>query len=357
MEIYHTLNRISFPNALKTALCGEPVGVALGPIYREDPAHELLAPFVRSAEQSGWRFDEHSGVPDWIIPKIAELRSSAIANRTISDEDLDDWGRAALVLKIATLRGIPVQGWKTLHPEWKMNATVTGRFGVESIRGAEWPKAFNAMTIPRDRRHLIVPSAPGRSIWTIDFKAMDVCSMVTIVPGVNIRYKGAQDMHERTAQLLFEKEIVTPEERETAKAEIWVHAYGGHSNLKHLFEKNIPELDWFRSLPHGEGARRIQSASARAFRAGLAFSLEFLTGETAMPMFVVHDELVLDVSDELSEIVNTIALRMRLGAERRMGKPYMTSVSRGATYADAKSPQVPGLRDTDETPGDLGVLP
>lgn len=353
MEIYHALDRISFPNALRSALSGCSVGVALGPIYKEDPAEDLLAPFRRAADQVAQRFDFWQDCPPWAIAKASDLRAEAVAARTIDDAELDLWGRSALVLKVATIHGIKVAGWRTLHPEWRLNATVTGRFGVETIRGSDW--SFNAMTIPRDRRHLIVPSAPGRMIYTIDFKAMDVCSMVSLVPGIAGRYRGATDMHERTAQLLFAKDHVSPEERERAKAEIWVHAYGGNSDLRQLFERNIPELGWLRGLPHGDGARLIQATSARAFRGGLALSLDMLTGDHIKPMFVVHDELVLDVEDGFT--ASTIALRMRLGAERTIGKPYQTTMSCGSTYADAKSPDMSRLRDDDEAAGDLGVLP
>jgi hypothetical protein len=162
----------------------------------------------------------------------------------------------------------------------------------------------------------------------IDFVAMDLCSMIAVVPGLKDRYVGATDLHDRTANLLG-----LP--REVAKEQLFVHAYGGHSGYRQEFERSFPELNWLRGKPHGDGARLVQTESAKRFRAALSTALPLLVGSDVRPMFTVHDELVLDVSEKGLNQTEDVAMAMWLGASRDT-VAYRTKVTTGSNYEEAK---------------------
>lgn len=342
--------RESFADLLKAALAGRRIGIALGPIYEKDPAEELLFPFIRADVETGWSSTPRypDGLPQHVIDEVRRLRQDAVSSweRAIvpygpTNDDLDclnDWARAGLVLEVARRRGINVKGLGTVHVTWRMKGTVTGRFGASSCPGnAMWPNGFNPLTIPEDKRHLILPSSAGRIICVMDFRAIDLCSMVSIVPGLRERYDDATDMHMRTAELLFgPDESALPELRDLCKSSIFIHAYGGTSSLKDLYEEKIPELTSVRKVPDGQFARTVQRISAEAFRGALSNALPSLLGDDVIPMFVVHDELVLDVGEDQVGACVDIANLLEEGARRAIGSEYFVGPKFGLTYAEAK---------------------
>jgi len=334
--IYHDIQG-SFNELLRSALEEDPIGVALGPLYKEDPALELIAPFFRSARESGWSVPPAQLAPDWIVERASALRAEE-ASRTLKEmdpDDLNDWTRAGIVLEIASRRGFRHRKHGMIHTRWKLNGTVTGRFGVE-------PGSFNPMVMDAEERGMIVPRDAGRKIVVIDFRGIDVCSMILACPDHGLRelYAGSADPHARTAELLFGES--GDELREIAKSQIFTYAYGGQTPLKEDFEKKIPPLRAIRSMqPHGEGARFIQKTSARAFRAALSHILPSVIWPDISPMFAVHDELVLDVAEDCDDCIAYIVEDMSAGATRRIagenpGIRYSASITWGSTYGEAK---------------------
>lgn len=325
LRVHHDIHT-SFGPLLRDALRGIPVAVALGPIYEKDPAAEILAPFKRSALETEWNIaDERDLAPEHVLREARSARIWAMPSEMPHAEWLDDWTRAGLVLEIARRRGIRVKGRGTIHVPWKLKGTVTGRFGTEPVRGVGW--TFNPLSLGPDDRWRIESAQDGGEIAVIDFRAMDLCSMVAIVPGLKFRYRD-EPTHEMTAQL-------TGLPRDVAKLELFVHAYGGNSQYGPLFDDVIPELKILRSREHGEGARMVQTVSAQAFRAALSTALPLLIDDTVRPLFTVHDELTLDASGDSTDQVRAISKAMEVGASQRIGVSYRTALYWGTTYAEA----------------------
>jgi hypothetical protein len=337
-RVYHDLSD-SLVAVVSMALRDRPVVAALGPLYREDPAAELLAPFRRTAEATGWTAAE-SLAPDWVWDRAHALRRAAVDKclDTLSDEsvgDLVDWTRAGVVLGYAQHHGVRVKGRGLLHVKWRLCGTVTGRFGVEPVRGPDW--AFNPLSLGPDDRWAVIPRAEGRRIVVLDFKAMDLCSMASLVPGLSDRYRGHEDdMHFWTAAILYGA-VPPPEARDEAKRELFVYAYGGRSTLEGKFDYHFPELGWLRRMSQGEAGRRVQAQSALAFRAALSRAMPLLTGEDVVPIFTVHDELALDCSERALDRVGDVVNALQAGASQRIGVPYRVGVSMGTCYEEAKN--------------------
>jgi hypothetical protein len=349
LSLYHDVSE-SFGHLLRETLHdkGGLIGVALGPIYDKDPAEELLFPFIRADVETGWsskpKFPD--GLPEHVISRAKELRQHVVDNYTFGgswwdgsqnqEREMNDWARAGLVLEVCKRRGVNVRGLGKAHVNWRLKGTETGRFGASHTwnKSSAFPNGFNPLTIPEAERNLVVPSRGGRMVCVIDFRAIDVCSMVALVPGLRRHYEDAWDPHARTAELVFGSDAGTC--RAAAKDQIFVHAYGGHSTFKALFDEKLPELAEVRKLPHGEFPRRVQSHSAKAFRAALSEALPLLLGESVIPMFTVHDELVLDVADDSIDRAIDVSNVMQDGATRACGTDYFTSPKFGLTYAEAK---------------------
>lgn len=352
LSLFHDVQE-SFSELLRRALHGGMIGVALGPIYEKDPAEELMFPFVRADVETGWsdRPRHPDGVPRHILEQARGMRDAAVREweRAIvpygpMEEDLrvlNEWARAGLVHEVCRRRGINVKGLGRVHITWKLRGTITGRFGAHAHPGNSlWPNGFHPHTIPEEKRYNVVPSAAGRMICALDFRAIDLCSMLAVLPALKPRYDDAHDLHDRTAEILF-GEVPMGEARDSirslCKTSIFIHAYGGDSALKDLFEEKLPELNAARSWPHGDFARIVQRTSAEAFRAGLSEALPMLLGDDIVPMFTVHDELVLDVRDDQVENCLDVAVALERGATRSIGVDYFVSPKFGLNYGSAKA--------------------
>lgn len=332
-RIVHHSIKDDFGRLLTLALGDVPVYVAHGPIYENDPASELLQPFIRSAREAGLNPDELSDeqlAPELFLQRACELRMSWVdswAEEALPAdwEKLEDWARAGLVLEIARRRGVSFKDGTKAHVRWKLRGTVTGRFGVE-------PGGFNPLVIPKEMRSRIVPSGPGRSIVVFDFRAMDLCSMISVTPGLAERYAGTHDLHGRTAEIMGL-------DRDIAKREIFVYAYGGASSYTSDFVVQLPEIKFIRGgsrLEAGANARLIQRISADAFKAALSRALPLLTSDDCLPLFTVHDEVVLDVLNERLDGLWSVTKALQDGASERIGVPYTVGMKVGSSYAEAK---------------------
>lgn len=325
-DVYHSV-REDFGPLMRAALkpFSRPAVAALGPIY-EEPASGILAPFVRSAEQAGLDADAVRYLaPEWVLDSAKNLREQAFSRWGLQAseqdwEDAHDWTRAGLVLEVASRLGIPLRNGTKEHVRWKLRGTVTGRFGVEH-------GSFNPLIIPRDQRSRIVPSGGDRVIVTQDFRAMDLCSILSLFPELADRYEGCEDLHARTADLVGV-------DREVAKKELFVFAYGGASPFQGAFEEKLPELVPARG---SDLARKVQETSAKAFRAGLSAALPLLFGSHVRPLFTVHDELVLDVENGRMDDAQKVADAMADGASKRIGVPYSVDMRVGRNYGEAKA--------------------
>lgn len=326
-EFHHSVSD-SFGHLLREALRGHPVAAAHGPVYAEDPAADLLAPFVRSARESGWSFDEIY-VPEWVLLRALESRADAVraALPGLDLAEVDRWTRAGLVLEIAGRWGVPRSTGLRTHVRWRLRGTVTGRFGVEP------GSRFNPMVLDEDGRRS-VRASEDFELATVDFNAMDLRSMIAVVPGLRERYGEAEDLHARTAEILFGSSDAALRDR--AKGEVFVHAYGGRSELPFI-GRMLPELDALRSMPHGEGARTVQATSAIAFRAGLAEALPLLVDDQVRPLFTVHDELTLEFRRGHQEDVQAVMAALERGASQTIGVPYRVKCRTGRTYQETKA--------------------
>ena len=326
-----------FGEMLRLCLSGSAVIAALGPIYETDPASDLLFPFRRSAGESGWKISEERDLaPDHIIQEAMRLRSELACTRLSSmadrHEDLVRWSRAGLVLEIARRRGINVRGLGTLHPNWKLKGTVTERFGCDPLRLGSM--TFNPLSLGPEQRGLIVPStlSVDREVCVLDFKGMDMCSMISVIPGLGELFVGSEDHHQRTADLAGLS-------RDEAKQAFLSWAYGsslpGSPEVSKRLSDRFPMVKRFTGgLAFGEFPRIVQRTSSRAFRAALSEALPLLLSESLVPMFTVHDELVVDRdrSSPLEELVSAL----ESGATRAIGSRYVIRCQSGDTYATAK---------------------
>jgi len=326
-EFHHDV-RESFGELLRSALRGERVLVGHGPIYADDPAAEVMAPFRRSADESGWSFNELI-LPEWVIHRARELRAAQITREmqdlSIDNErlkELDRWTRAGLVLEIASRWGIPRIAGYRIHPKWKLRGTVTGRFGIEE--GSK----FNPMTIAERDRHTVVTEL-GFGMATMDFNAMDLRSMISLIPDMREWYDGANDLHQRTADIM---DI----DRDEAKQEIFVHAYGGYSKHRQRFLARMPYLSQLHEGDHGDGARRVQTQSARAFRGALSEALPLLVGENLRPLFTVHDELTVEYREGTEAEVYLVMCALERGASQTIGVDYRVKGKVGRNYRETK---------------------
>lgn len=332
-----------FPEMLRRALRNEPIAAAHGPIYVDDPAAEIMLPFVRSCHESGWRnLNERDLAPRWVLERANAIRSMAIPTDGITCDEIEDvvrWTRAGLVHEISSIRGINLVGRGVVHPRWRLRGTVTGRFGCVPVRGDGW--TFNPLSLGSPDRARVRPSDAVREIAVLDFRAMDLCSMFSIVPGLRERYGSCDDPHSMTARIITGEIDLESNVRSLIKEQLFVHSYGGESVLRAEFDSRLPELGWLRNMPPGEGARLVQSRSAMIFRAALSEALPLLVGDHIIPMFTVHDEVVVDCSDiGLGMVRSQLVPALERGAALASGGiTYRVGLSVGYTYAEAKGDQ------------------
>ena len=333
VPVYHSVGS-DFLELIRRALGDLNSIVAYGPIYDEDPAHELAAPFLRSAKETGWKPTINDIVPDSVASRMDSLRLDALKYFAYDDrDDLYDWTRSALVLEIATRAGIRVLSQGTIHPKWRLNATETGRFGVESTRLISGG-TFNPMSLPKNLRERIVASDHTRMVAVLDFRAMDVCSMIALIPGLRKMFADHPDPHQRVAE-------ITGLQRSEAKISFLTWAYGGvvDPHILDVLSRNFRCITAItHGLPHGDFARAVQRLSARAFRAGLSRALPLLVDGHLLPMFTVHDELTLDVSEIGQTMLTNISKALEEGASQRIGSQYIVGRAKtGYTYEAAKN--------------------
>lgn len=336
--VYHDV-RASFGDMLRMSLKGERCVAALGPIYPKDPGEHVIAPFVRSAIETGYTsLPEEKLVPDHTLELLHEIRQHSCSGPFMlwKDEEWNDavnWSRAGLVLEIARRRGVHFSGRGVIHFNWKMRGTVTGRFGCETYHGSNW--TLNPLTLSEDDRRRCRPSDAVRHVAVLDFKAMDVCSMAAIIPEFGAIIGDHTDPYTKIADVIGRNWS-----RDDVKRNFLVWAYGGVVDpdvLGEFWYHMRPVHDFTCKLPHGEFPRMVQTVSAQAFRAGLSRALPLLVTDHYIPMFTVHDELTLDVSEVGLDRIKDVQIALESGASEAIGRAYRVGVSTGYTYEEAKN--------------------
>lgn len=284
--------------------------------------HRLVIPRLRTASLCGLQDrDWQETCPEWVVQRVLVGRLEAEEVLRLEGprkgEDLDCQAELALVL--AERHGFLLDGQKT-HTRFKFIGTKTGRFGVET----GW---FNPMTIAAVDRGRI-RARPGTRIASLDFVAMDLCSMLVLEPSLHRIYEGAEDLHLRTTEWLG----MDVSMRDHVKEQTFVYVYGGRSDLELTIAHHMPEMTRLRERPGTP--LLVQERSATTFRWALGSCLDLLMVRGIKPLFPVHDELVVEYSDDAA-VVELVG-RMQGTATRMTGVPHRVRLRTGETYSECK---------------------
>ena len=130
-----------------------------------------------------------------------------------------------------TKHAIEYNGTNKVFVDFRFDGTSTGRLSCASYNAQE-AMGVSFHTLPRDTTtnvRSIFTAPPGHSFITVDYAAMELRVLSHIAKEGNMQkafIEGA-DLHTYTAQLLFNKEKVTKEERQIAKTVSFLIVYGG----------------------------------------------------------------------------------------------------------------------------------
>jgi DNA polymerase-1 len=115
--------------------------------------------------------------------------------------------------------------------DFRFDGTATGRLSCAAYN-AQKAMGVSFHTLPREKEsniRSIFCSPPGFSFLTVDYAAMELRVLAHIAKEGNMQYafNSGADLHTYTAQLLFNKEKVSKEERQIAKTVSFLIVYGG----------------------------------------------------------------------------------------------------------------------------------
>ena len=115
--------------------------------------------------------------------------------------------------------------------DFKFDGTATGRLSCAPYNAQE-PMGVSFHTLPRDTKRNIRNMFVAPDDWyfvAADYKAMELRVLAHIAKEGNMQkaFIDGADLHTYTAQLLFNKENISKEERQIAKAISFLIAYGG----------------------------------------------------------------------------------------------------------------------------------
>lgn len=130
-----------------------------------------------------------------------------------------------------TKKAIAYNGTPRVYVDYRFDGTATGRLSCAAYN-AKQAMGVSFHTLPRDKdnniRSLFNCPKDYRFI-TVDYAAMELRVLAHIAKDGNMQtafLKGA-DLHTYTAQMLFNKEKISKDERQIAKAISFLIAYGG----------------------------------------------------------------------------------------------------------------------------------
>jgi len=130
-----------------------------------------------------------------------------------------------------TTNAIAYHEMEKLFVDFRFDGTATGRLSCASYN-AQKPMGVSFHTLPRETenniRDLFV-APKGWDFLAADYKAMELRVLAHIASEFQMQkaFREGADLHTYTAQLLFEKQEITKEERQIAKAVSFLIVYGG----------------------------------------------------------------------------------------------------------------------------------
>jgi DNA polymerase I-like protein with 3'-5' exonuclease and polymerase domains len=246
----------------------------------------------------------------------------------------------------------------------------TGRIKV--ARGA-----FNCMAIPKTkvRRSIVSRYRDQGHIGVVDMNAADFRCIVAATKDDDLigLYDGHDDFHARTVELVFGNSDMMDVRRPVVKQVTHLTNYGASIERLHRATKlstsmleNLLEKMRFLTEPVEEYRTRLYEESVRlgsvltpvgteveltgeehagkvlalfaqsccndVFMDGVVSVVEMTRGTGTMPIFTVHDELVLDVS-ELGDLVDVKRV-FEDGTSDVFGIPFVARVTVGKNYWD-----------------------
>ena len=220
-----------------------------------------------------------------------------------------------------------------LHPQIDViPRELTGRMGT---RGG-----FNVMAWKHSTRGALHPD-PGKSIYSIDFNAMDLHSLTTLDEVGMLRSMVSQDDDAYTSLSRSVFGATGEQLRGVLKGSFLPFAYGAgiqtvadslgisaDSAMK-LWDRYRPWLKQFIVGP--DLARLVQETSSTVFRAALAAAgRSSICDLSARALFPVHDELVMESDSDSSALY--VKSLMERTTESLTGVRYRTVVKRGNDY-------------------------
>jgi hypothetical protein len=260
-----------------------------------------------------------------------------------------------------------------VHTRFVPYATRTYRIGVDGTEG----RVFNPLAIPKGvAREAIVSRHPDGEIYSIDLNAVDYRCIVASVddPTFRERYESRRDFHMVNCLSVFgDQSRVTPELRSAIKALTYISIYGGSietaAERSGLSEKNVRRVieifdrelapvhvlrtrlyessqrSGYVELPDG---RRIltekddhpgkvlglyaQGYSSLMFNRALVRIVENMRGRRSVVLFTVHDEVVLDVHPEETDVPSVVLSELQ---RAEFGWNLVAEISKGKNYRDA----------------------
>ena len=150
------------------------------------------------------------------LKKLLELRKSQKLEKTYI---------------VGTQKAIAYNETPKIFVDYRFDGTATGRLSCASYV-AKKPMGVSFHTLPRDKenniRSLFVPPKDHYFI-TVDYAAMELRVLAHIAKEGNMQlaFNKGEDLHTYTAKMLFNKDTVTKNERQIAKAVSFLIVYGG----------------------------------------------------------------------------------------------------------------------------------
>lgn len=219
---------------------------------------------------------------------------------------------------------------------YNMFSSITGRLTVNK-------NSFPILTFPKQFRSILVP----QNDWFIVFD-MNAAELRTAL-ALNGRVQPEGDLHGWSAENVFKGQLDRSKAKETATA--WL--YNSHSPLSIQYDKELAQLydkqallnkywiDGYVETPYG---RKMQADEHHAisylnqstfidmFHRQIIKVDDYLQGKKSFVSFMVHDEFVLDVTDdEKNDIVEIIKILQNTP----YGK-FPVNVKAGKNYGELK---------------------
>jgi hypothetical protein len=235
--------------------------------------------------------------------------------------------------------------------------------------------SFRCMNIPKSNvRKSIVSKYPGGKIVSFDFNAADYRCLVAATQDTTLMglYDGCADFHIKTAELVFGNINISAEQRDMIKKITYISLYGGsihsleqssaqttESVTKILSSMNFMEpiqtlkqrlVEEYKTTGHIKTYNNFclkldealknetllalfgQTQTNNIFMESVCVVNQFLQTYTSKCIFTVHDELVLDMTEQELSLVPEIKRRMEEKTTEILGMKMIVNASVGNNY-------------------------